>query len=51
VLNDLGVLDTVGPQLQPVMDWTNKLLADARALTVTDVTPVKPKRRGWNWAP
>lgn len=51
VLNDLGVIDTIGPQLQPVLEWANKILADARALSVTDVAPARPKSRGWNWAP
>lgn len=51
VLRELDAPAAVSLELRPALEWTNKILTDARALNIADLKLVAPKRRGWNWAP
>jgi serine/threonine-protein kinase HipA len=51
VLAEIKAPGEVARETQPVLDWSARLLAEAQALTASDLMTGKPKRLGWRWAP
>jgi serine/threonine-protein kinase HipA len=51
VLAELKAPREVTQEMQPVLNWSARLLIEAEALTADDLIPNKPKRLGWRWAP
>lgn len=51
VIADLKAPPAVAQETQPVLEWSARLLAEARTLTATDLAPRRTRRQGWHWQP